>query len=58
MAPKKRSDSGRLPPSRAGLSFYYTTKGQQRGLKIRPELAAIMIVAFIVISIIANVAFK
>ncbi|MEM2920740.1 MAG: hypothetical protein QXF26_00300 [Candidatus Bathyarchaeia archaeon] len=58
MPSKKRSEAGRLPASRAGLSFFYTTKGQQRGIKIRPELVAAIILTFIAISVLANAFFK
>jgi|YelNatPaOPRAMG01_1025707.scaffolds.fasta_scaffold95908_2 preprotein translocase subunit Sec61beta len=58
MPSKKRSDAGRLPPSRAGLSFFYTSKGQQRGIKVRPEFVVAVILAFIVLSAAANAFFK
>jgi len=58
MPSKKRSDVGNLPASRAGLNFAYSTSGQQKTLKIRPEFVPILVAIFIVTSVLANFFFK
>jgi preprotein translocase subunit Sec61beta len=59
MTPKKKSETTKLPASRAGLNFYYSgSSGGQKTIKIRPELVPILMVTFIVISVVANVMFK
>lgn len=52
---KKKQDGARMPAQGAGLLRFF--EEDTRGIKVRPELAVILAVALIAISIIASVFF-
>ena len=52
---KKKQEGARMPAQGAGLLRFF--EEDTRGIKVRPELAVILAVALIVISIVATVFF-
>ena len=52
---KKKQDGARMPAQGAGLLRFF--EEDTRGIKVRPELAVILAVALIAISIIASAFF-
>ncbi len=54
-ARKKRNDGARMPAQGAGLLRFF--EEDTRGVKVKPEIAVIMAVALIVVSIVAPIFF-
>lgn len=54
-ARKKRNDGARMPAQGAGLLRFF--EEDTRGVKVKPEIAVIMAVALIVVSILGPVFF-
>ena len=52
---KKRNDGARMPAQGAGLLRFF--EEDTRGVKVKPEIAVIMAVALIVVSIVAPIFF-
>jgi preprotein translocase subunit Sec61beta len=52
---KKKQDGARMPAQGAGLLRFF--EEDTRGIKVRPELAVILAVALIVVSIVATAVF-
>jgi preprotein translocase subunit Sec61beta len=52
---KKKQEGARMPAQGAGLLRFF--EEDTRGIKVRPELAVILAVALIVVSIVATVFF-
>ncbi|MEJ2127061.1 MAG: preprotein translocase subunit Sec61beta [Candidatus Bathyarchaeota archaeon] len=52
---KKRNDGARMPAQGAGLLRFF--EEDTRGVKVKPEIAVIMAVALIVVSILGPVFF-
>ena len=55
MSRRKRQDGARMPAQGAGLLRFF--EEDTRGVKVKPEIAVIMAVALIVVSILAPVFF-
>ena len=56
MSKKKRKDTAPMPAASAGLLRFF--EEETEGIKIRPELLAVLAVVLMVLSVIANVFFK
>ena len=52
---KKKQDGARMPAQGAGLLRFF--EEDTRGIKVRPELAVVLAVALIVVSIVATAFF-
>ena len=52
---KKKKDGARMPAQGAGLLRFF--EEDTRGIKVRPELAVVLAVALIVVSIVATAFF-